>query len=134
MKDFITCPNCGIENSLNRCTGCESSLIGNKNDVDRSQLLVLWGIILISTVTIYWFVLDLVIIATENYDLYDFTQYVDNFMSLILAGTPILFVLSLKNKTYRIIGIVFGSAIFAVRVYWVIKSLIPTEEFVYFQF
>lgn len=135
MNDQLTCPTCGFKKDISHCDECGNSLVsGSKNNSDNSQLLVLWGIIVIAIVTLYWFISDLIFIALDSYELYDSIKYIDDFMSLILALTPILFVLSIKNKTYRTIGIIFGAIIFAIRVYWVVKGLMPVEEFEYFQF
>lgn len=135
MNDKLICASCGAKKDNSVCDNCgKQTLAINNTSSDNSQLLVLWGLIVIAFVTTYWFITDILITALDKPEIYNSIRYLSDFMSLLLAIAPLLFVLSLKNKTLRVIGAISGAIIISVRLHWLIKSFMPVEEFVYFQF
>jgi len=136
MEGRATCKSCGnsISSSDNYCSNC-----GNATDLlgpptDRSQILVFLAIAFLFGTAMIWFLVDMIHIVSSNDGIYEITEAISYVTRLLIMSTGLLLAFSMKKSGMKTIAIIFASIFTAIELYWYIKSLIPEDPYIDFQF
>lgn len=107
-------------------------------DIKKSNYrdkFILIGLIIIACESLYWYSLNQYVLASENYDIYTSAKPLSNILAVGISAAPVLIAIGIRNKRWRMIGVVVASICALIRLYWLYKSLEnSTNDFVFFEF
>lgn len=135
------CENCGVEVSSSGGTNHQIHTSKELDEFSRSRIsnrgqnLIVTGLIILCSTTIYYFVLRMIVDFTDYWELYETVEPLTLFVSFVSSGVAILIALGLKPGSQKTLAIVFASLYTLISLYWFMDQLIPEEEpFQYLQF
>lgn len=155
MEDKKTCLQCyqRINVAANYCESCGSKATskvqgnpqGGKSGVldefpasaksNTNQNLILIGLLVLCTTTLYYFLLGIVVDMNDNWQLYDTVKPVSLIVSFLGIGVALVIALGMKRGSQKTVAIIFASVYALIQLYWFIDFLIPEEKpFEYLQF
>ncbi|MDG1331751.1 MAG: zinc ribbon domain-containing protein [Crocinitomicaceae bacterium] len=155
MEEKKTCPQCRHRNnhSANYCENYGSKVTdvvkGNHQGgipgvLDEftasaksktNQSLILVGLLVLCSTTIYYFILGVVVDISDNWELYQTVKPFSLVVSFLGIGAALVIALGMTRGSQKTVAIIFASIYALIQLYWFMDFFLPEEEpFQYLQF
>ena len=144
MEESTICPTCRAEVKLesNFCARCGTNLLSEHEidletrNIDRGQILIFIGLMILCGSTIFYFITGLIGKLTNNWEFYDTIEPLSLMIGFAAGGIALLIAFGLNRGTLKAVAIIVAAIYTLIHLYWLIDRIMPdeTEPFEYLQF
>lgn len=108
-------------------TSNDKVLIRKESNIKDSFILV--GMLIMAVASLYWFGLAQYARSTKDYEVYDTFENLSHAINFVTAASPIITALGVRNVKYKMIVLIAGIVICAIRLFWLYRAIFPSDDF-----